>query len=178
MSALNRKQWCFITIIILSLSCLIVFFAPFKTALIFYKENTEQIAMFLPLDEGDTFQHIFTHSIHLTDVVEKYEVTHKNTIQQTEIIYEEFAIGMPANAREGEAFTYEDGKYHIKNINQTFDQIKLRNGKVVSENRLVWGNNAQYQVYLNDYVQPGAWFTVKMDKITLWQYLKGVRVHE
>ncbi|KNE21443.1 DUF1850 domain-containing protein [Virgibacillus pantothenticus] len=178
MKALARKPWGFMLIFLASITLLITLLVPFQTALIFYKENTNRIEMFLPVEEGDPFQLIFTHSIHLTDVVEKYEITDKKTIRQTEISFEEFAIGMPSNAQGDEQFTYEDGKYHIKNINQTFDQIKLRNGKVVSENRLVWGDGAHYRVYLNDYVEPGAWFTLKVEDITLWQYLKGVEIHE
>ncbi|NBJ70249.1 MULTISPECIES: DUF1850 domain-containing protein [Clostridia] len=178
MKALTRKQWAFMLIFLASITLLITLLVPFRTALIFYKENTNQIEMFLPIKEGDPFQLIFTHSIHLTDVVEKYEITDKKTIRQTEISFEEFAIGMPSNAQGEEQFIYKDGKYHIKNINQTFDQIKLRNGKVVSENRLVWGDGADYCVYLNDYVEPGAWFSLKVEDITLWQYLKGVEIHE
>ncbi len=87
----------------------------------------------------NTFQIIFTHSIHLSDVIEKYRVTKDNKIEQYEIVFEEFGIGMPSNAEEGQEFVYEDGKYHMKNLNNIFPSMNIRNGRTVSEHRLVWG---------------------------------------
>ncbi|MBM7600764.1 hypothetical protein JOC34_003178 [Virgibacillus halotolerans] len=151
---------------------------PFKHALVFYKGNTEQLEAYLPLEAGDTFQLIWKHSIHLTDVVEKYKVLDNDDIKQYEIVYEHFGIGMPSNALEGETFVYEDGKYHIKDLDNVFPTINLRNGKTVSENRLVWGADDQYIIPLNKYFKPGDWFTLKIEQLSLWDYLKGVEIHE
>lgn len=161
---------------------LLVLFVPFRTSLIFYKENTNQIQAFLPINKGDTFHIIFKHSIHLTDVVEKYVILDNNKIKQFEIVYEHFGIGMPSNAYEGETFVYEDGKYHVKNLDNVFPSMNIRNGKTVSENRLVWRptfpGKEQHMIWFNEYFKPGAWFKVKVDKLSLWQYLKGVKIHE
>lgn len=178
MKGIYRKKYLLITIFLLCIIGWIVLFVPFRSALIFYQENTEQVAAFLPIKEGEEFQLIFKHSIHLKDVTEKYVVNKQQSIRQTEIIFEEFGIGMPANAQDGEEFSYENGKYHIKNLNNQFQQIKLRNGKVVSENRLVWGEHAENQIYLNEFFKPGDWFTLKIENLTLWQFLKGMRIHE
>ncbi|WP_044476699.1 DUF1850 domain-containing protein [Oceanobacillus massiliensis] len=159
---------------------------PFRTALVFYEKSTDHIEAFLPISPGDTFQIIFTHSIHLTDVVEKYQIMDNHDIKQYEIVYEEFGIGMPSNALEGETFTYEDGKYHIKDLDNYFPSLKVRNGKTVSENRLVWKHSTsnkttsaeEQMVRFNEYFEPGAWFTMKVEKLTLWEYLKGVKIHE
>ncbi|HLR68720.1 DUF1850 domain-containing protein [Virgibacillus alimentarius] len=164
--------------ILLLVITLAFMFIPYKTALVFYKENTDQIEAFLPMNTGDHFQIIFKHSIHLTDVIEKYEVTRNHDIKQNEIVYEEFGIGMPSNAQEGEEFVNEDGKYYIKNLENIFPSMNIRNGKTVSEHRLVWGNQAEYRVWFNDYFQPGAWFKLKIEKLTLSQYLKEVKIHE
>lgn len=169
--------------IILLVSIIIIVTTPFKTALVFYQENTNELEAFLPIDPSKTFQIIFKHSIHLTDVVEKYEVTTDLNIEQTEIIFEEFGIGMPSNAEGEEKFEYKDGKYHISNLNRVFESINIRNGKTVSEHRLVWESESddgteEKQVWFNDYFEPGAWFTVKIEKISLMQYLKGVRIDE
>ncbi|KPH74291.1 DUF1850 domain-containing protein [Oceanobacillus caeni] len=166
---------------VMLLILIIALFIPFRTALVFYKENTPNIEAFLPIKKGDTFQIIFKHSIHLTDVVEKYKVTKDLEIKQYEFVYEEFGIGMPSNAEEGETFVYEDGKYHIKNMDNVFPEIKVRNGKTVSENRLVWGtkdNEDQHMVWFNDYFEPGAWFTIKVKSISLWEMMGGVEIHE
>lgn len=151
---------------------------PLKSALVFYKENTNQLEAYLPLKTGDTFQLIWKHSIHLTDVEEKYEIQQNGDIKQYEIVFEHFGIGMPSYAQEGEKFVHEDGKYHIKNMNHLFPDIKLRNGKVVSENRIVWGNNNKHIAPLNNFFKPGDWFTLKIQRLSLWDYLRGVKIHD
>lgn len=154
---------------------------PLRTALVFYHKNTNDIQAFLPIKRGDTFQIIFTHSIHLTDVVEKYVIQNDLSIKQYEIIYEEFGIGMPHNAEAEETFVYEDGKYHVKNLNNIFPYMKIRNGKTVSKHRLVWQRQSDEKpsmVTFNKYFEPGDWYTVKVDRLTLWEYWKGVKIYE
>lgn len=169
--------------IILLVSIILIFITPFKTALVFYQENTNKIEAFLPIDSSETFQIVFKHSIHLTDVVEKYYVTADLEIEQTEIIFEEFGIGMPSNAEGEEKFEYKDGKYHISNLNNVFESMNIRNGKTVSEHRLIWESESddvtvEKRIEFNEYFEPGAWFTVKVEKISLMQYLKGVKIDE
>lgn len=155
---------------------------PIQTALVFNDGESGELTAFLPLKENDHFSITFTHSIHSTDVVEKYRVTDDLMIEQYEIIYEEFGIGMPNNAGEGEEFVYEDGKYHIKNMEHQFESLNIRNGEVVSNHRLAWKDNKQVEecceVPFNDYFVPGDWYKVKVDKITLLDYWKGERISE
>ncbi|MCG1021162.1 DUF1850 domain-containing protein [Sutcliffiella horikoshii] len=162
------------TVLLLS----VLFLVPLRTALVFDTQNTGHIQAYLPINKEETFQITFTHSIHLTDVVEKYEVTDDLQILQTEIIYEEFGIGMPSNAEEGEEFVYENGKYHIKDLNNVFSSMNIRNGKTVSKNRLSWGENGTKMIWFNEYFTPGDWYNVRVEKLTLWQYMKGMKIHE
>lgn len=158
-----------------------ILFAPLHTALVFYNKNTNDIQAFLPIQAGDTFQIIFTHSIHLTDVVEKYVIEDDFSIKQYEIVYEEFGIGMPSHAEEGETFVYENGKYHIKDLDNIFPSMKIRNGKTVSKHRLIWKKQSEgkeHKVSFNDYFVPGDWYTVKVTRLALWDYWKEVRIHE
>jgi len=170
----------FFVIIAIILFSLIILFLPMKTSLTFYYKNSNQIEAILPLQAGDTFEIIFTHSIHLTDVIERYVIQDDLTIRQDEIVYEEFGIGMPANAEEDETFVYEDGKYKIKDLNNVFSEMKIRNGKTVSEHRLLWEetDNKTKMVRMNEYFNPGDWFTVKMERLTMWQYWREVKIHE
>lgn len=175
---MKKIAWLVLALILL----IALFFFPFRTALVFYQENTDNITAFLPIEAEDTFQITITHSIHLTDVVEKYEVTENHDIKQYEIVYEQFGIGMPSNAQEGEEFVYEDGKYHIKDLDNYFPSMNIRNAKTVSENRLVWSqekpSDEKNMVWFNEYFEPGAWFTVKVDRLSLWESLRGVKIHE
>ncbi|MFC3041213.1 DUF1850 domain-containing protein [Virgibacillus xinjiangensis] len=169
---------------LLVIAAIAALFIPLRTALVFYEENTENIEAFLPLEAGDTFQIIFTHSIHLTDVVEKYEVMDTYEIRQNEIIYEEFGIGMPSNAEKGATFSHENGRYHVKDLDNYFASMNIRNGKAVSEHRLVWNSSTdntsenEKMVWFNEYFEPGAWFTLKVEKLSLWDYWKGVKISD
>src|SRR5690625_1579282 len=128
MKARNRRNlvifFLFAFIILLFISII-----PIKPALVFYEENTNHIVAYLPVQKEQTFQIIFVHSIHLTDVVEKYQIDENNQIKQYEIVFEEFGIGMPSTLDKDEEFVYEDGKYHIKNMNNIFESMNIRNGK-------------------------------------------------
>lgn len=165
-------------VILLLLILSIILFFPFRTAVVFYKQNTNHVEAYLPIKEGNSFQILFTHSIHLTDVVEIYDILQDGSIKQTEIVFEEYGIGMPSNASDGGKLVIEDGKIHIKEMDRTFPFINLRNGKVVPRHRLVWGKGPEHMVWFKDYFAPGARLTIKMDKLSLWQLLKGVKIHE
>jgi hypothetical protein len=176
MQKLVQKRFIIIFLLLLALS--LIFFVPFRTALVFYKENTNHIEAFLPTEEGDSFQIIFTHSIHLTDVVEIYEVLPDHSIRQNGMIYEQYGIGMPANTAEGGTLEYEDGKIQIKDMNRVFPFINMRNGKTVPRHRLVWGDQNEHIVWFKDYFEPGARFTIRIDNLSLWQILKGVEIRD
>src|SRR5699024_9084233 len=170
----------FIYILSILIIMIFVIFIPTQPSLVFYQENTDQIAAYLPLKKEQSFQIIFTHSIHLTDVVEKYEITNNNDILQNENVYEEFGIGMPSNAEEGQDFEYEDGKYHIKNLNNVFPEMNIRNGKTVSEHRHLWGDgeDMQHTVIFNDLCEQAGWFKVKYTKLSLFKTWKEVKIHD
>lgn len=153
-------------------------FFPFQTSLVFYSQQNHELRAYLPIEVDDKFQIIFTHSIHLTDVVEKYEVQADLTIKQYEMVFEEFGIGMPSNAKEGETLASRNGKYHLENMNEIFSSINIRNGKVVSKHRLVWGDTEEHLTYFNDYFKPGERLTVKIDRLSLWQAMRGVKISD
>ncbi|HVH95631.1 MAG TPA: DUF1850 domain-containing protein, partial [Bacillus sp. (in: firmicutes)] len=116
-------------------------FIPNKDALVFQYQNSGKVLAYFPLSEGDSFQMKYIHSIHLSDVVESYTVTKGNEIKQIELMYEDFAIGMPENASDGETFEQIDGKYFLKNMDKRFPSFDLRIGKVRANHTLVVGKN-------------------------------------
>jgi len=171
------KKWLGIIILIIIVSALL--FIPFKSTLVFYEKNTDNIAAYIPLKSGETFQIIFVHSIHLTDVTEKYELTKDKQIKQSEMIFSDFGIGMPYEVKEHEEIFYEDGFYHLINMDNRFDSMKIRNGKTVSKHRFVWSEgNKEHMIKFNDYFEPGAWFTVKHDKLSMLDLWKEVKIRE
>ncbi|CEG28566.1 DUF1850 domain-containing protein [Bacillus sp. B-jedd] len=153
----------------------IVLFIPYKQAIIFQYQNTDQVLAYIPLSKEHKFKMKYTHSIHLTDVVESYEVTKKQEIRQYELEYMDFAIGMPADASEGERFEQKDGKFYIKDMNRIFPFFDLRTGKVRANHRVIF-QGKEYP--LSESITPGTWVRIMVKKINTWQQLKGVNILE
>jgi hypothetical protein len=150
-------------------------FLPIKHALVFENQNTGNLLAYLPLDKMDTFKMKYTHSIHLSNVVESYIITKNNQIKQYELMYEDFAIGMPANSAEGEVFEEKDGKYFIKNMKRSFPSFELRVGKVKANHTLIY-KDKDYP--LSNSITPGTSVHIQVKKINLVQIMKGVDILE
>lgn len=154
---------------------IILVFIPFSDSLVFEFENTEQILAYIPIEKGDTFAIKYTHSIHLSDVIESYEGTRDGQIRQFELQFEDFAIGMPADAGDGEIFEEQDGKYFIKNMNRIFPHFDLRLGKVGANHRLIF-HSVEYP--LSAYIEPGTRIRIKLRKLNLLQMMKGEDIRD
>lgn len=181
--AFKRKR-IFIRIVVILLviftTLVIIKLLSRQSVLVFSDRKTQKIEALLPVESGSQFSIIFVHSIHLKDVIEKYRVSEQNEIEQTDIIFEQFGIGMPSNAPPGAQFVTESGKYRIKNLNLIMPSMIIRNGKTVSEHRLIWidKNNQEHQVYFNDYFEPGAWLEIKVKKLPRYFLWKEPLIHD
>ncbi|WP_338449009.1 DUF1850 domain-containing protein [Niallia oryzisoli] len=154
---------------------LLFIFTPVKEALVFQYQNSGKTLAYIPISEGNTFQMKYTHSIHLSDVVESYEVTGDRQIKQYELMYEDFAIGMPENASGGETFEQKNGKYYLKNMDRKFPSFDLRTGKVRANHTLIF---LEKEYPLSRVIKPGTWVRIKIARINLWQMWKGVNMLE
>jgi hypothetical protein len=170
------KKWKTVVLLLtipLLLFIAFLFFYPYKQVVAFTYEDQEQVLVYLSVQQDKTFQIKYTHSIHLSDVLESYRLTDKQIIL-TELSYEDFAVGMPSNADGHEVFEEIDGTYYIRNMNRSFPFIDLRIGQVRANHRLIY----QDQTYaLSNYIMPGSWVRISPKKITLWQQLKGVNIN-
>lgn len=169
-----RKGIIFLVPLIL-LFITIVAFIPLKQALVFEYQNSENVLAYIPLKKEQTFKIKYTHSIHLSDVLESYKIIKNGNIQQYELMFEDFAIGMPSDASEGETFEEFDGKYYIKNMKRTFPHIDLRIGQVRANHKVIFLSN---EYLLSDYIEPGTWVRIKARKLSIIQQLKGVNIVE
>lgn len=148
---------------------MLLFFFPYKQVIAFTYQNQDRLLAYLPLKKEKSFQVQYTHSIHLSDVVESYRLS-KNKIIQKELAYEDFAIGMPSNAEGKEVFQEENGIYYIKNMNRTFPFIDLRIGQVRANHRLIYENRTYT---LSKSIEPGTWVRISERKLNLWQQWKA-----
>mgnify|MGYP005828175103 CR=1 FL=1 len=167
------KKISFIGTILIILVLLLIIFIPFQTYLVIEPRSTEGDPVLFRLPEDRTFSVRYTHSIHLSEVEEFYRQS-TNHIQQTSLLYEDTAIGMPANAEGNETFEMTDeGKYLISNMNKVFPYIDIRIGQVIANHRLVLDG----KVYpLADYFDKGSVVRMHVKKQTLYDLWKGVTV--
>jgi len=150
----------------------VLVFIPFKQTLAFTFEDEEKLLAYLPFEKKNSFQIKYTHSIHLSDVIETYTLTEKQIIL-TELSYKDFAIGMPANAEGDEVFEEKNGTYYITNMNRNFPFIDLRLGQVRADHRIIYKNHT-YK--LSNFIKPGTWVRMSPEKMSLWELLKGVNI--
>lgn len=150
-------------------------FIPSKETISFYDVRTKERIAFLPLDKSQSFSIQYTHSIHLSIVEETYELTKDDEIRQIELMYEDFAIGMPSHAEGNERFVQENGKYYIKNMNRTFPEIVLRVGEVAANHQLAFEDKA---IAMTSFTSPGSVLRIKYSKLNMWEQMKGVNIFD
>jgi hypothetical protein len=158
-----------LTVLIITVSLII----PYKQALVFLQIENNSAITYIPLITGDSFKIEYKHSIHLTDVIESYRVTKQGNIRQYELEYENYAIGMPSGASDGEIFEAKDGKYYIKNMKRDFPSFVLRVGQVRANHTLLYKSKAYP---LAEYIEPGTRVKVQIKKLNVIQQLRGVNI--
>ncbi|WP_413299111.1 DUF1850 domain-containing protein [Bacillus sp. 1P10SD] len=167
-------------VIIMLASCLIIAITllvliPLRLAIVFQPAHSNAKLAYIPLKGESEFQIKYTHSIHLTDVVESYKITINHQIQQYELMYEDFSIGMPSNAEEGERFEQINGKYYIRNMKRVFPSFYLRVGQVRANHRVIF-HKKEYP--LSQSIKPGTSVKVEIQRLTFFQQWKGVNILE
>lgn len=151
--------------------CLILFFLPIFKVFSFTetkKENPQLI--YVLIKNEDSFSFRFTHSIHLTDVIEKYKIVESNKIKLVSMEYEDVAVGMPANAEEGQSLRYEDGKYILSYDNKIIDNFTLYVGDIDLDLFFYYDNSAYN---LKKQLVRGKAYLFEVKKISLYQLTKG-----
>lgn len=148
---------------------------PYQTVLTFTETRTEQPAKYiLSLQDNKKFQIKYTHSIHLTDVVESYEALPTGELQLLGMEYSDVAIGMPATAEEGQTLTYENGKYVLKYDMAFLPNFTLYIGDVDYDLRLLHDGIA-YDLKTN--LKRGKSYMLQIEKLSIYEKLKGVELY-
>ena len=171
MSFKNSKKFMVSALLLLFIALL--GFLPYKQVIAFSYQDQGELLAYLPLKRDKTFQIEYTHSIHLSEVTETYHLS-DNSIKQTELSYDDFAVGMPSNAEGREIFEEKDGTYYIKNMDRTFEYIDLRIGQVVADHRLIYKNQT---MPFSKFIKPGTWIRVSSKKISFWEQKNGVNMN-
>ncbi|QBP41677.1 DUF1850 domain-containing protein [Paenisporosarcina antarctica] len=150
-------------------------FIPYKWSFVFFEQRTTHTVAYLPLQNEKSFQIRYTHSIHLSDVLETYKVSKRHNIQLSSLEYEDFAIGMPSGAGKGENFVEKEGKYYITNMSQVFPSFDLHVGDI--ERDLAF-RYVDYEYNLKNYLTRGETYTFQVARLSLVDQVKGARLRE
>ncbi|TAA73151.1 DUF1850 domain-containing protein [Planococcus salinarum] len=165
----------FLLILIASILMISAFtFIPLHRSIVFIDSGTERLAAYSLLTQP-YFKIKYTHSIHLSDVIESFEVLPDNTLKMVELEYEDFNIGMPSNAGEGEIFVEEDGTYFIKNMDRRVPEFRILIGDVDAGLSLMKNGN-EYD--LKKTLVRGKTYTFRVQRLSFFQQLKGVNIDE
>lgn len=161
----------FFLIILLVVLC----FVPIFPAFTFSETRTEHPNIhFVELEEKDSFQIIFTHTIHLSDVIESYRVLESNDIQMVSMQYSDVAIGMPGYAEEGQTLSYENGIYTLKYDEAVLNHFILHIGDV--DKKLDFHYNEK-NFNLKEELERGKSYVFEVKKISLFAKVKGVKLN-
>lgn len=155
---------------------LTTFFLPVKQALSFTETRTDNARMYYVLmDEQNEFKIRYVHSIHLTDVLESYEVTASGKIRMLSMTYENLAVGLPGDAGEGETLTLNNGLYTLTYDDKVIDSFTMRIGKVAADLTFRYGGN---EIDLKERLEKGKSYEFKTMKLTIYQLLKGENLND
>lgn len=171
---IHLKQRFLLIPIVLILISSAIFFVPLQRSMVFIDNDTKEVAAYSLLTQPH-FKIKYTHSIHLSDVIESFEVLPDNTMKLVELEYEDFNVGMPSNAGEGEIFVEKDGKYFIRNMNRLLPDFRILIGDVDAGLSLMKDGN-EYD--LKKILTRGKKYTFRIQRLSVFQLLKGVNIDE
>lgn len=171
---LISRQYLLLILFVLILISSALIFIPLKSSITFIESDTGHLAAYSLLTQP-RFQIKYTHSIHLSDVVESFEVLDDNTLKLVELEYEDFNIGMPSNAGEGEVFSEEDGKYFIRNMDRQMPEFRILIGDIDAGLFLI-KDGKEYD--LKKAVVKGETYTFRVQRLSFFNRLKGVNIDE
>ncbi|MGM9948695.1 MAG: DUF1850 domain-containing protein [Lysinibacillus sp.] len=160
----------------LTIAVAIIFlFIPIFPVFSFTETRVEDPEMYYTtLHKETSFQFVFTHSIHLTDVVEAYEVLAAYKIRPVSMSYSDVAIGMPGYAEEGQTLIYEDGTYTLYYEETSLPDFSIYIGDVDYSLKFLYQEKA-YDLKKN--LLRGKSYLFEIKKVSLYEKLKGVELH-
>ena len=154
---------------------IVFLFIPIFPVFSFTETRVENPEMYYTgLHKETSFQFVFTHSIHLTDVKEAYEVLPTYRIRPVSMSYSDVAIGMPGYAEEGQTLIYEDGVYTLYYEEASLLDFAIYIGDVAYDLEFLYGKQS-YNLKKN--LQRGKSYLFEIKKVSFYEKLKGVELH-
>lgn len=108
-------------------------------------------------------------------MIESYRLDDEGNLVMTELEYEDFNIGMPSNAGEGERFVEKDGKYFIEDMKRKLPEFRLLVGDVDAELVFLFAGK---ELDLKKSLERGKIYTFRAQRLSIYQQLEGVNIYE
>ena len=161
---------------LLTIAAAIVFlFIPVFPVFSFTETRTEHPTMhYVALEDERRFQIAFTHSIHLSDVIETYEIMDTYDIRLHSMVYSDVAIGMPSYAEEGQTLIYEDGTYTLYYDEAILPDFTLYVGDVDYSLSFRY-EEVDYD--LKENLSRGKSYLFEIKKVSVYDKMKGVELN-
>ncbi|MET3727138.1 hypothetical protein ABID52_000719 [Fictibacillus halophilus] len=155
--------------ILILVALALVSMVPFFNAVVIEEGKTGKTLAFFKAKHGSEFSIEYIHSIHKTPVREIYQV-HNEEIMQTEMRFQEFGVGMPSGAADGEVFTHKGKNYILSNMKRTFPSLDIRIGQIIANHTLLLKDN---EYPFSAFSEKGSWVSLKTEKLNFWQWVIG-----
>lgn len=170
---LHVKKLALILVIIIAI--FIVFTTPFIKVFQFEQIRDDSgKTYYIKLNKTNEFQMIFTHSIHLTDVIESYEIEEEGLqIRLISMKYSDVAIGMPAYAEEGQTLIYKNGFYTLQYEEAILQDFNLYIGDVDYDLKFKYEAK---ELDLKKILGRGKVYNFSIQEISLFDWMKGEKV--
>lgn len=169
-----NKYRILVIFILLVGTLLLIFNIPLYSVLSIEQEDTGKVLAFGNRKQMENFEIHYIHSIHKTPVLESYEIQGHKIVQQ-QIMYEQFAVGMPSNVEGEGKFIERNGHYIITDMGREFPYLDIRIAQVMPEHGIIIHNQL---ILFASFAKPGSWIRMKERKISMWQMMKGVDILE
>ena len=156
-------------------SAIVFLFIPLFPVFSFTEARTEHPTMYyVALEDERRFQITFTHSIHLSNVIETYEVMDTYDIRLNSMVYSDVAIGMPSYAEEGQTLIYEDGTYTLYYDEAILPDFSLYVGDVDYSLSFRY-EEVDYD--LKENLSRGKSYLFEIKKVSIYDKMKGVELN-
>ena len=153
-----------------------LYFIPFWNVFAFTETRSEHPSVhYIPMKKEKDFQIIFTHSIHLSDVIERYKVINDDQIQLVSMKYSDVAIGMPGYAEAGQTLIYEDGIYTLQYDRAILPDFTLYIADIDYKLEFEYGF---HHYDLKKELVRGKSYLFEVKRISLYELMKGDKLNE
>ncbi len=113
-----------------------LWYGPDIPTLTLSRVDTGQTVWQRKLPAGSPFSLEYTHSIHLTPVLETFFIDSGSGIVLDQLRYDSLGVGNPSGDESGGSFRMEDGVMIIEGINRKLGSFRLSVGQVIAHHRL------------------------------------------